>query len=130
MLPETHEQPASPVGKNQVQVKLLFANFDGVSTVVQLDYDSSGEAVKNKVLEAWPKEMKKIDDKQRIRLLCMGKEIEVSAKTLKQLIPKYEHPTPVNISILPEGIDPAKTKSVLKQQPKSLSAKAACCIVS
>lgn len=85
--------------------KILFANHDGVSVEVSIPESSTGLQLKELLLNNhWPDEkVEKVSGSAGIRLLCMGRMIDDGKILSEQKIPKYEHPTPVNVSLLPKG---------------------------
>mmetsp|Transcript_16918 Transcript_16918/g.20322 ORF Transcript_16918/g.20322 Transcript_16918/m.20322 type:complete len:201 (+) Transcript_16918:1042-1644(+) len=127
------------VGADLVELKFLFANFDGISVLFRVPLSNTANQVKLKLLARWPNNVETISDGRRLRLLCMGKELNTSSDikvTLKEMnIPRFQlHPTPVNVSILPAGIDPLKTKSGIKMTGKRgnlppLPSSRACCSI-
>ncbi|GBG35008.1 Hypothetical Protein FCC1311_112302 [Hondaea fermentalgiana] len=122
---------AKKMGKSadQLSLRFLFANYDGVYVILDFDMDTPQEEVKYALLENWPDDVEKPSDVRRMRLLCMGKELENSStKTLRHAkIPAYStHPTPVNVSVLPKHMatpaqDDADTETGAKAQ--------GCCVV-
>jgi len=106
-----------------MELRFIFANHDGVSVEHSFNENESPEDAKHFLMTNWPSKLDSVCDPSRLRLLCMGKELKGAKVTLASLnIPKYEdHPTPVNVSILPKaipGADPVK-------QPAP-----GCCVVS
>lgn len=86
-------------------LKFLFANHDGVSVDVSFPETATGAEVKQALItEHWPEgKVETVSNPAGIRLLTMGKMMEDS-KTLSDMkIPRYEHATPVNVSLLPKG---------------------------
>jgi hypothetical protein len=113
-----------------VALRFLFANHDGVSVTLEFPLETTAEAVKQAMLANWPASVEKVGDVRRFRLLCMGKELETcSTKSLKSLnIPVYEHPTPVNVSVLPKTFaTPAQEKKVDKDGMPTAPPPEACC---
>lgn len=89
----------------EYKLKFLFANHDGVNVEISLPETMTVLEVKQALLDAhWPEDkVEKASGPAGIRLLCMGKMLE-DAKTLAEMkIPRYEHATPVNVSLLPKG---------------------------
>lgn len=87
--------------------KFLFANYDGVFMEIEFPPETTGLQVKQKLLnESWPAEDKNVEKPISVgglRLLCMGRMLD-DGKTLKESnLPQFDHPTPVNISLLPKS---------------------------
>ena len=86
-------------------LKFLFANHDGVQVDIQFPETATGAMVKDALInQHWPEDkIEKVSSPAGIRLLTMGKMME-DGKTLADMkIPKYDHATPVNVSLLPKG---------------------------
>ena len=89
----------------EYKLKFLFANHDGVIVEVTIPETITVLQLKQELLDRhWPEDkVEKASGPAGIRLLCMGRMLE-DAKTLVDMkIPKYEHATPVNVSLLPKG---------------------------
>jgi hypothetical protein len=85
--------------------KFLFANHDGVSVEAEFPETMKVSQVKEQLLSShWPEDkVEKVSSPAGLRLLCMGRMLE-DGKTLADMkIPKYDHATPVNVSLLPKG---------------------------
>jgi len=89
---------------DEVSLKFLFANHDGVSVTLTVADSMVVSELKETLLKNWPEEkVQKPANPAGIRLLTMGRMLE-DARTLAEMkIPKYEHPTPINVSLLPGG---------------------------
>ena len=102
-----------------LKVKFLFANHDGICRTVEFPLDDTADSVKERLMEDWPTEVPPVKDAMRFRLLCMGKEMEMSSsKSLRSLhLPVHDmYPTPVNVSILPEDyVAPSSVKNAAKK---------------
>ena len=87
------------------KLKFLFANHDGVSVEVTFPENATGLSLKQALISSnWPEgKVDKVSGPSAIRLLCMGKMVEDSKTLAEMKIPRYEHPTPVNVSLLPNG---------------------------
>jgi len=110
----------------EYKLKFLFANHDGVSVEVAIPETMTGLQLKETLLEAhWPPEDKveKASGPAGIRLLCMGRMLDDSKTLVDMKIPRYEHPTPVNVSLLPkgkvysEGTNPGSSATATKAAP-------------
>ena len=86
-------------------LKFLFANHDGVSVEVTFPESTTVVQVKEQLLNSnWPEDkLEKASGPAGLRLLCMGKMLEDSKTLADMKIPRYEHATPVNVSLLPKG---------------------------
>ena len=89
----------------EYKLKFLFANHDGVNVEVTIPETMTVQQLKQDLLDKhWPEEkVEKASGPAGIRLLCMGRMLEDSKTLVDMKIPKYEHPTPVNVSLLPKG---------------------------
>jgi len=89
----------------EYKFKFLFANHDGVSVDASFPDSTTVAQVKEALLDTyWPEEkLEKSSSPAGIRLLCMGKMLEDSKTLADMKIPKYDHATPVNVSLLPKG---------------------------
>jgi len=90
----------------EYKLKFLFANHDGVNVEISLPETMTGLQVKQALLDThWPPEDKveKASGPAGIRLLCMGKMLDDNKTLADMKIPRYDHPTPVNVSLLPKG---------------------------
>ena len=87
------------------KLKFLFANHDGVIVDVSFPETTTVVQVKEALLnQHWPEDkFEKASGPAGLRLLCMGKMLEDSKTLAEMKIPRYEHATPVNISLLPKG---------------------------
>ena len=89
----------------EYRLKFLFANHDGVVVEATIPDNMTVLQLKESLLSShWPEgKVDKASGPAGIRLLCMGRMLD-DGKTLEEMkIPKYEHPTPVNVSLLPKG---------------------------
>ena len=115
-----------------VTLKFLFANHDGVSVELSFPESTPVTAVKVKLVESWPEQKIPKASTDGIRLLCMGKLLDDS-KTLADLkIPRYDHATPVNVSLLPIGKSYSESKATVakdKGDNKVPSSSEGCCSV-
>eukprot|EP00512_Aurantiochytrium_limacinum_P001330 CAMPEP_0171492426 /NCGR_PEP_ID=MMETSP0958-20121227/4403_1 /TAXON_ID=87120 /ORGANISM="Aurantiochytrium limacinum, Strain ATCCMYA-1381" /LENGTH=121 /DNA_ID=CAMNT_0012025943 /DNA_START=469 /DNA_END=834 /DNA_ORIENTATION=+ len=115
---------------NMLSLRFLFANYDGVYVILEFSLDTPQEEVKYALLENWPERLEKPTDVRRVRLLCMGKELENSStKTLGSAkIPIFDtHPTPVNVSILPKQFDTPKES--MQETDEEKSSPQGCCVM-
>jgi hypothetical protein len=104
------------------KLKFLFANHDGVSVELAIPETTTISQLKAKLLnESWPEDkVEKASSPAGIRLLCMGRMLEDSKTLAEMKIQRYEHPTPVNVALLPkgkvysEGANPGNSSPVLK----------------
>jgi len=113
-------------------LKFLFANHDGVSVELSFAESTPVSTVKTKLIESWPVDRVTKASTDGIRLLCMGKLLE-DAKTLADArIPRYDHATPVNVSLLPMGKSYSEAKAPVKEKDdgnKAPSSSGGCCTV-
>ena len=95
---------------DEVEIKFIFANYDGKEVLLKFPLNKSIEKVKNILYENWPETSNKNDYNpnkpttiRQIRLICMGQGILQDNKTLTSCkVPKFsDHPTPINVSIRP-----------------------------
>jgi len=120
----------------KVALRFLFANHDGVYTILEFSLDTTQEDVKRALLEAWPSNVEEPDSIRRFRLFAFGRELENSStKTLKALNIKANAkdtktgkiiPTPVNVSLLPKSFATPTHDRGSKASPGSAGG---CCIV-
>mmetsp|Transcript_56638 Transcript_56638/g.82876 ORF Transcript_56638/g.82876 Transcript_56638/m.82876 type:complete len:116 (+) Transcript_56638:118-465(+) len=110
-----------------VKLKFLFANHDGLSVIQETDLSRKVEDVKADLIANWPNDIPKSDSPDNIRLICMGQGILKNPKTLEELnVPVFEHPTPVNVSIIPNEV--ARNSQATKKQAKASKFCSGCCI--
>mmetsp|Transcript_1040 Transcript_1040/g.1342 ORF Transcript_1040/g.1342 Transcript_1040/m.1342 type:complete len:113 (+) Transcript_1040:101-439(+) len=87
---------------NDIVLKFVFAGHDGLFVEQTVDKSSTVQNLKQKLLEVWPEGVQSAEDPKCIRLICMGNAISADSKTLEDLkVPKYEFPTPINVSLKP-----------------------------
>mmetsp|Transcript_9521 Transcript_9521/g.15603 ORF Transcript_9521/g.15603 Transcript_9521/m.15603 type:complete len:122 (+) Transcript_9521:201-566(+) len=112
----------------QVKLRFIFANQDGVSVEANFKPTETSDAIKQRLLEKWPENVDKVDDVRRLRIICMGKEIEHSStKTIQAFkIPSYDHPTPVNVCVLPKAVEIPATEKTVGSSSKPVKG---CCVV-
>jgi hypothetical protein len=113
---------------SELKLKFLFGYHDGVSVEMSLPESMSVLQVKRKLVEAWPEQGVSKASTAGIRLLCMGRMLEDSKTLAESKVPKYDHPTPIIVSLLPMG----KSYSEAKPVPKEVDGTAkegGCCIL-
>eukprot|EP00510_Aplanochytrium_minuta_P009258 CAMPEP_0184060240 /NCGR_PEP_ID=MMETSP0956-20121227/10632_1 /TAXON_ID=627963 /ORGANISM="Aplanochytrium sp, Strain PBS07" /LENGTH=171 /DNA_ID=CAMNT_0026356173 /DNA_START=375 /DNA_END=891 /DNA_ORIENTATION=+ len=87
--------PVNPASKpviippvDEVALKFIFANLDGTNVQITVPLMSTAHQVKLALLANWPENVERMNDGRRLRLLCMGKELNTSTNlkiTLKQM---------------------------------------------
>lgn len=108
----------------ELSLKFLFANQDGVSVVLRFPRRALVADVKAQLLRHWPPsvfsllgnwgkmavemitiltwtEVAAVDDSRAVRLICMGRGMLQDGQTLEAArVPSFPtHPTPVNVSV-------------------------------
>ncbi|OQR97243.1 hypothetical protein ACHHYP_12303 [Achlya hypogyna] len=88
---------------DDVQLKFLFANKDGVKVALTAPRSTTVATIKAQLLAAWPADVPKPECTTSIRLICMGLGALPDAKSLADCkVPSFPtHPTPVNVSVVP-----------------------------
>lgn len=127
---------SSSSSTNNVRFRLLFANTD-----VKMEYEANPSTkiidVKKWIIIEWEKlnTTPAPSSTDGIRLICMGASLDNNLTLGDSKIPKFAHPTPVNVAMLPQGQTysqgPVKpepgTSSKATQAPPNSSA---CCVIS
>ncbi|RLN72443.1 hypothetical protein BBJ28_00010738 [Nothophytophthora sp. Chile5] len=96
----TMSSKAGSVG-DELRLKFLFANQDGVHVVLAFPKTAAVAQVKAELMRSWPETVPPADDAKAVRLICMGRGMLQDAQTLVSAgVPAFEtHPTPVNVSV-------------------------------
>jgi hypothetical protein len=105
----------------EYRLKFLFANHDGVAVEATFADNKTVAQVKDELLNThWPEgKVEKTLSTAGIRLLCMGRMLEDSRTLADMKIPKYEHATPVNVSLLPKGKAYSENSAANPNAPKA-----------
>ena len=105
---------------NDLRLKFLFANQDGVHVVLRVAKTATVAQVKTRLLRSWPEstwplpsvcawctntnvllvDVPSAQDTHAVRLVCMGRGILQDAQKVGAAVPVFAtHPTPVNVSV-------------------------------
>lgn len=87
---------------DELSLKFLFSNQDGVSVILRFHKSTLIHDVKSQLMQHWPENVTPTDDVKCIRMICMGRGMLQDPQTLDQSkVPGFQtHPTPVNVSVL------------------------------
>ncbi|KAH9246574.1 hypothetical protein BASA81_015839 [Batrachochytrium salamandrivorans] len=97
---------AAAIAADNYKFKFLFANHDGVFVELDFPARTTGLEIKQSLLnEHWPggDRVEKPTSTGAIRLLCMGRMLEDSKSLHDSKLPRFEHATPMNISLMPKA---------------------------
>lgn len=113
------------------EVKLIFANYENApKPLITISTEATVKDLKLELLSVWPQEdVPLCEDLARIRLICslfcrvisvlsvnlgMGSGILQDSHLIGSYIAELPYPTPVNVSIRPDGFEASKnTKSAV-----------------
>lgn len=97
----------------ELALKFLFANLEGVHAVLRFSKSTLVADVKAQLMQNWPSGVAPADNAKCIRLICMGRGMLQDTQTLAAAkVPGFPtHPTPVNVSILRPTPAPASASS-------------------
>ena len=95
--------------ENEISLKVIFANHDGVHSIIDISLDSTCGDLKKALLLEWPDvaTLQPPPAEERIRLICMGRGMLQPPPSLLSTfgIAKFStHPTPINCSIRPADV--------------------------
>lgn len=99
-------RPTYKFDPDKITLRFLFANKDGLTVTVECNPTDTVAEVKASLMSVWPDNLPECKGGDQLRLVCMGKGyLEPDSRTLKDCeIPVFKtHPTPVNVSVRPEG---------------------------
>lgn len=102
----TPPPPAGGAAGDTYRFKFLFANHDGVFVDLDFPARTTGLEIKQSLLnEHWPggDRVEKPTSTGGIRLLCMGRMLEDAKSLHDSKLPRFDHATPVNISLMPKA---------------------------
>uniref|UniRef100_M4B3P9 UBL3-like ubiquitin domain-containing protein n=1 Tax=Hyaloperonospora arabidopsidis (strain Emoy2) TaxID=559515 RepID=M4B3P9_HYAAE len=102
---------------DDVQLKFLFANQDGVHLQLSFPKTATVSQVKTQLMRSWPQNVPPAEEAKAVRLICMGRGILQDAQTVGSAVPTFDtHPTPVNISVN-HSVQPAArgTRALLRK---------------
>uniref|UniRef100_K3WIF4 UBL3-like ubiquitin domain-containing protein n=1 Tax=Globisporangium ultimum (strain ATCC 200006 / CBS 805.95 / DAOM BR144) TaxID=431595 RepID=K3WIF4_GLOUD len=104
---------------DDLALKFLFANQDGVNVVLKFPKSTFVSAVKADLARNWPQGVTPPEDHKSVRLICMGRGLLQDHQTLDGCkVPAFPtHPTPVNVSVL------RKAPSTTRDFPQTVAAK-------
>ncbi|GAB9466015.1 hypothetical protein Gpo141_00003400 [Globisporangium polare] len=100
-------------------LKFLFANQDGVHVVLKFPKSAFVTLVKSELVRNWPAGVAPPEDAKSMRLICMGRGLLQDHQTLDGCkVPAFTtHPTPVNVSVF------RRTPPVSREFPQAVAAK-------
>ncbi|CAI5702876.1 unnamed protein product [Peronospora effusa] len=85
---------------NELRLKFLFANQDGVHVVLSFPKTATVAQVKTRLMRSWPENVPSVKDTKAVRFVCMGRGILQDTQKLGSAVPVFDtHPTPVNVSV-------------------------------
>ncbi|CAI5737545.1 unnamed protein product [Hyaloperonospora brassicae] len=115
---------------DELQLKFLFANQDGVHLQLGFPKTATVAQVKTQLMRSWPQNVPPADEAKAVRLICMGRGILQDAHTVGAAVPTFDtHPTPVNVSVNHSVQPPAREAARSHAAGKSVESTGCGCIV-